>query len=380
MAFHTLSASLLLLTALLLAPAAAHQTIAFPFPVSKYSKCSTKNNCKKACPSSYFRSDVNPDNPGIIVGRGQTFSVRINRNNHKYGFARFSLVSVDDMYDWGKHEDGAFHYMCGDSYETPCTRANERRDCYFDRSGHYYNQVVTAPTHAPDGVYVLGWAWYGGLFEDFFDCTYIEIRGGAPLTSSYTPTFDATNTETGEDGKCETTSNKLGVCTFKKCKRGGPIKLKQQLPAQFDGRSPSPIYQAGLKPYDRQTPSVIVRAIAIRDADNPSTVLYWSDDYSEGISEAHICLKRVRPAITCEVEGAGEVDTVQFFHNGWRYEYDNEAPYDMEDSDNRNGRFDRLKFDYTDTHFSVGCRVKAEDGSEAWKTLSVSTMFDDGSC
>ncbi|KAI0560756.1 hypothetical protein FGB62_101g05 [Gracilaria domingensis] len=370
-------ASFLSLASLII-PVQSHQTIAYPFPFSKYSKCSRNKNCETPCPSTYHRGDVNPNNPAIIVSRGDTFEIRINRNNHDYGFSRYALVSLEDRYDWDKHEQGAFLYMCNDVNEAACEAWNWNRDCYFDRSGHYYRHIIRAPSHAPDGVYVLGWAWFGGNFEDFFDCTYIEIRGGT-LSRSHTPYFDASNSKTAEDGKCSATSKEVGTCTYDKCKRrGGSIPLGLGTPSVFDGSGPQRIRQSFLTPYIRPRPTVVVKGIAIVDADDPSDVKYWSGDYVEGISEANICLKGFKPAITCVTEG--DVAYTHFFKDGWTYEYDSEAPFDMENSDFERGRFQKLDFDYTNTHFSVGCMAKGTDESESWKTISVSTMFDDRSC
>eukprot|EP00737_Agarophyton_chilense_P004396 gb/GEZJ01005511.1/.p1 GENE.gb/GEZJ01005511.1/~~gb/GEZJ01005511.1/.p1 ORF type:complete len:348 (-),score=21.32 gb/GEZJ01005511.1/:159-1202(-) len=328
-------------------PVQCHQTIAYPFPFSKYSKCSTDNNCKTPCPSTYLRGDVNPNNPAILVSRGDTFEIRINRNNHDYGFARYALVSLEDRFDWDKHDQGAFLYMCDDVNETACEAWNWNRECYFDRSGHFYKHILRAPSHAPDGVYVLGWAWYGGNFEDFFDCTYIEIRGG-DLARSHTPYFDASNSKTAQDGKCMATSTEIGTCTFEKCKlKNGLIKLGFRTPSVFDGSGPDRIKQSFLTPYVRPSATVAVSGMAIVDADNPSDVKYWSGD---------------------------------FFKDGWTYSYDSEEPFDMENSDFSRERFRSLNFDHSRTHFSVGCMAKGRDGSESWKTISVSTIFDDGSC
>lgn len=38
------------------------------------------------------------------------------------------------------------------------------------------------PNLHPDGVYVLGWTWYGGetfgSFGDYFDCAFVRIQRG----------------------------------------------------------------------------------------------------------------------------------------------------------------------------------------------------------
>lgn len=58
----------------------------------------------------------------------------------------------------------------------------------------YYTNLVTIPTHVPDGEYILGWTWYGGTvggtevantntappgerssFGTYWACSYIAI-------------------------------------------------------------------------------------------------------------------------------------------------------------------------------------------------------------
>ncbi|KAK1861683.1 hypothetical protein I4F81_004264 [Pyropia yezoensis] len=86
--------------------------------------------------------------------------------------------------------------------------------------------------NCPDGEYVLGYAWYGGSFQqgDYYSCARVRVKGGAPLRQSYTAIL-----EHARNGKCDSTANKLGICRREPCRgrRRTPMK-----PAEFNGSPP----------------------------------------------------------------------------------------------------------------------------------------------
>lgn len=93
------------------------------------------------------------------------------------------------------HTRAAFHYSCWDVGAARCRgRRQTYRDCKYDRDKLYYRRKVRLPAVYPDGLYVLGFAWWGGLDQgkgfnaalgDYYDCRYVgaddvgtEWRGG----------------------------------------------------------------------------------------------------------------------------------------------------------------------------------------------------------
>lgn len=78
------------------------------------------------------------------------------------------------------HARAAFHYSCWDAGATKCARGWQMyRDCKYDHEKLYYRRRVRLPAVYPDGLYVLGFAWWGGLDQgkgfnaalgDYYDC------------------------------------------------------------------------------------------------------------------------------------------------------------------------------------------------------------------
>lgn len=81
------------------------------------------------------------------------------------------------------HTRAAFHYSCWEVGATRCRGRRETyRDCKYDRDKLYYRRKVRLPAVYPDGLYVLGFAWWGGLdrgkgfnaaLGDYYDCRYV---------------------------------------------------------------------------------------------------------------------------------------------------------------------------------------------------------------
>lgn len=103
-----------------------------------------------------------------------------------------------------------------------------------DKPTAYYASTVTIPDVIPDGKYVMGWIWYGGtggpvsndpyteepywkgFFGDYWSCAFVEISGGAPLASSYTPVFVNDMSKFSEEG-CMSANDSPGVCIREPC-------------------------------------------------------------------------------------------------------------------------------------------------------------------
>lgn len=120
----------------------------------------------------------------------------------------------------------------------------------------YYTNEVTIPTHVPDGEYVLGWTWYGGVsgselantntakpgnwgyYGVYWSCSWIEIKGGAPVTASYSPVFVNELTQFSEDG-CAASTNRIDQCVVEPCN----LQTKAQFmkPVEFKNGPPTPL-------------------------------------------------------------------------------------------------------------------------------------------
>lgn len=206
---------------ILLPLSAAHSWIKEPLTYNRrfVGKC-RGSECDRACPQT---RGVTPNNtqeaPEATYMRGQTIRVGWMKNNHRGGFARMSMVPVKSMWERTVHTLLAFYYTCWDSHIHNCGSGFE--SCGSDKNGEAMQTTVTIPTCLPDGDYVMGWVWYGGLhsnrktgkFADYFSCAHVRISGGAALTQTCTARFVNGNTgESVRDGKCQSGSDQPGYC------------------------------------------------------------------------------------------------------------------------------------------------------------------------
>jgi hypothetical protein len=87
---------------------------------------------------------------------------------------RLSLVTLDDMMSHAAHDRGAFHYGCWGAGVTVATAEEKKKDplgfsltqddgLAHDLAIAYYTNYAVIPDVVPDGKYVLGWSWYGGV-------------------------------------------------------------------------------------------------------------------------------------------------------------------------------------------------------------------------
>lgn len=112
---------------------------------------------------------INAGNAAETWTRGEQRYVAWQKNNHAgkksahgaTGFTRFALVPVDQMMSKDAHQRHAFWYTCWGAGETNCPSRDDIT-CGNDKNGKRYGTTITVPKNYKDGVYVLGYAWYGG--------------------------------------------------------------------------------------------------------------------------------------------------------------------------------------------------------------------------
>lgn len=177
------------------------------------------------------------ENPAATWERGSRVTVHYSKNNHVGGFMRLTLVPLDEMMRTEAHEALAFHYSCWSSELYYCDNKEQHRDCGYDRDNLAYKTTITVPTIYPDGVYVLGWSWYGGGeghgdYGDYYDCSYVRIQGG-PLTDTYHAMF--VPGPRYPDG-CQAAVDRLGMCPTEPCPQD--FWGSKKTPAAFHGGTP----------------------------------------------------------------------------------------------------------------------------------------------
>lgn len=361
----------------------AHQSVSFPYPISRDVACriSDKQHCPGPCPHSDLRGDKTPNNPSVKVQRGGWIDVNVLANNHRGGFNRWTLVHVGDMYNKQKHTENTFLWSCADVGVSKCPVQTRKRDCYFDNHNDYFKHSIQIPKIYADGVYVLGWVWYGGgktygSFGDYYDCVYIKVEGG-PFEYAHQPIFKPGPSDTGEHGLCRSTVNQIGVCWKEPCPGGGrPTYL--QRPFEFeDGRLPAMIPRSRFqhpyvpKPHGYNSP--FVHSMTIRSADYPDHIYVQST----GTRTPHLMLtSAMRVTVTCEV--TGDVKYVAFFSNGRKGHVDTKAPYTIAgDWVEYSGtvRYAPWKHNIDRSVTTIACKAYGHDDVEHWENMELSTDF-----
>ncbi|KAI0239572.1 hypothetical protein L0F63_003195, partial [Massospora cicadina] len=160
--------------------------------------CSRGRGCDSVCDSPKANSPFNsPYNPKEIVRRGDKFKVTWLRQNHPGGFVRLAFAPMENSDD-----ASAFVPVKYSCYESHCQEASQV-DMLGTFNGPGSSQCwteVTIPTHLPDGPITLQWTWFGGgvfyadknaSFANYVSCSDLELKGGAPQTTSLpSPTFE----------------------------------------------------------------------------------------------------------------------------------------------------------------------------------------------
>lgn len=183
---------------------------------------------------------------------------------------RFTIVPVDKMLDKAVHSRNAFHYSCWGADPVAAKNYETSRDAQgYSVSGSdgrpggkfdpnitisYYTTDITIPDVIPNGFYVLGFVWYGGIggslevnrpekpasvghFGDYWSCSFIEISGGKPLRPRWTPKFENNMKQKFPNWArgCYSAADAPGKCTYEPCQFAG----RYQVPAPFkNGASP----------------------------------------------------------------------------------------------------------------------------------------------
>eukprot|EP00168_Porphyra_purpurea_P018245 TRINITY_DN668_c0_g1_i5.p3 TRINITY_DN668_c0_g1~~TRINITY_DN668_c0_g1_i5.p3 ORF type:complete len:289 (+),score=75.03 TRINITY_DN668_c0_g1_i5:743-1609(+) len=226
--------------AALAARAPAHSSLVSPLARTYENACRVGGigrhagkNCRGPCPVGNKRHKYRRE----VWRRGQKVAVEYLRNNHKGGFLRLSLVPAHQRNSAAVHAANAFRWSCWTHGRIPCGRGR----CGTDRTLSRYRQWVTIPDVFPDGLYVLGYAWFGGHYEqgDYWSCAEVRIKGGKPLAKSYQPVLVNTR-----NGRCDSTANNLGVCRREPCRRR---RLRRVRPKPWAGRRPGRIYASKIQ-------------------------------------------------------------------------------------------------------------------------------------
>lgn len=259
------------------------------------------------------------------------------------------------------------------------------RDCQFDWLNEFYQHPVRIPEVVDDGVYVMGWVWYGGglrwgLFGDYYDCMYIRVQGG-PRRKTERPIFKTGKSMTMRNGKCRATVNKVGICWREPCPGGGRF-TKWMKPWEFsNGRRPGLLkastfrnpYQIAVK--KKTSKSCEVKSMTIRSADVPRRVF----TSSRWTKRPHLLLTRsMQPTVTCETKGA--VKYVEFYMDGRKGRRDFSKPYSI-GGDWKRGVNKRIQtyapwaFNIARKVVPVTCMAMCRDGMASYETIELSTMF-----
>lgn len=283
------------ITALLFSHAFAHSRMTWPEPISP-GTCRVGGepqfgvlNCPGPCDISAIKDGSanfgSPRNPATTFRRGQTYSIKYQRNNHPPGgFVRLTMVSPSKMMDKKEHDKNAFYYSCWGANAVKATPGELREQRYsitgsdgkhHDLPPGYYTTNVKIPAVIPDGDYVLGWAWYGGTgggkvenngpakvkpapwgyFSDYWACSFVKVQGGAPLAAKHTPVFNNDMRQFSSEG-CMSANDALEVCSSEPCKVTG----KYQKPREFkNGKTPRPLTPQDFRGFTPKSPSNVNR-------------------------------------------------------------------------------------------------------------------------
>lgn len=231
----------------------AHSHLGYPRPTRRLD-CRVGNRRDRPCPGPCPPLDTygeptgyTASNPAVTWRRGEQRTVTWHRNNHgdgESGFVRLSMVPVNQVMNKNAHKRFTIQISCWSAGLHWCSSRNIH-ECGNDSEGKAYQVRITVPTSYPDGVYVFGWAWYGGgdhrgksFFGDYYSCSFIRINGGDGPTAVWKPVFVPGANQKRTDA-CMSAANRVGVCPREPC-HVGPVK------PMYPTDLPSAIYRKDL--------------------------------------------------------------------------------------------------------------------------------------
>lgn len=331
-----------------------HSHLAHPLPTRRLD-CRAgggrPRNCFGPCPAldTYGGpTGISPRRPAATWRRGEQRTVTWHRNNHgkgESGFVRLTLVPVNKMMDRRAHEKFTFQISCWSSGLHKCKSRN-KHVCGNDKEGMAYKAPITVPTAYPDGVYVLGWAWYGGgdfkgdsFFGDYYSCSFVKITGGAPVSSASRPVFSPGYKTRYSDG-CLSSTDRVGVCRTEPC-RGHRMQKRRprDLPRSISSRD------LGSEGTSQTRPTGVGKgARGGRSAFRVGGLIVYSvktmRGRDTGKKSIRVNTKRYSRGFTLGLSVSGPVEKVTFRGRGIR-RTERKAPFIV--NGNSNGRLSSLK-------------------------------------
>lgn len=235
----------------------AHTFLLNPEPFYKRyeTKSCTPESCNWACPQypppkgRTLNNDI--DNPGAVWSRGQYTTIDWAKNNHNGGFVMFSMVPVSkDFMNKQVHKDHALYFGCWEQGVTPCVGGEP-----CGTGDEHLSRNFRVPECLPDGMYVFGYVWYGGIqyerdigqFPDYHSCVFVQVSGGVPL-GDCRPFYEPGDTGRYQNGnKCYSSIDEPGPCT----KTGCTTPVVADIPKPFKSlpdTEGSPLYLDPLSP------------------------------------------------------------------------------------------------------------------------------------
>jgi len=340
--------SLALVTvALLVQGTHGHSFLTIPEPFSLVETCRIggargfEAHCPGPCPQYDFREDKTPDMPSRTYKRGERVEIRWTKNNHLDGFMRISLVPIDEMWSKQAHAHYAFYFGCWSDNQFSCNEYERHRDCYYDLENLGYKSEITIPTIYPDGVYVFGYSWYGGgkvfgSFGDYYDCAYVEIKGG-PREASFPTAFESW------EGSCMSSVGRLGVCDTEPC--AGENWSRRRIPDELHNGAPT--LQASW--FDTAMARPANQIAVSKHADFGVTglnVIDTNNDHQINVNQDWVIYLGWNEKITLTPATFGHITYVQWFVNG-KFEADsNRWPWSISGSRRQGNRENYYEWRY----------------------------------
>lgn len=240
--------------------------------------------------------------------------------------------------DKAVHERNAFHYSCWGANPQQAGPDELQTDhfgySYVGNDGEehpygqgYYVANVSIPKVIPDGDYVLGWVWFGGIgsvpvlgnypqppqpspmgyYADQWSCAYVRIEGGLALESTYYPAFKNDISQYNPEG-CLAANDSPGICTVEPCYTPGIFQKPRNFKA---GSYPSPLTPNF---YASVSPSPIPSPVS-GDHKSGSNNTQVVDNYDWNAYSACKCIERGEncDASTAQTAGSGCIAAVKPF-------------------------------------------------------------------